>query len=361
MSSNFGPVFANPSNPPTNPPNPIPQQPGVAFWPYTIPARMVYTDQDPRPHCSPRQVMSVLLGTNLQNFLDCNGTLDAFNTLVNLYIQEVTDFVVKELRSPYDFCYVVRFFDGSGGPVITLPDRNILEVTTVFIRILPSNVWYHFVRPRKLDGSEFLAIGSQEPFPPGPETFPINVYEAAVNASGPIYPTGIEDADLLVDTRRRTLTIPPRVLYAGVSLPLWNYTFTPGDMNIETHYSFGFPPINYLDGTPLQFNPPGTADPPGNGLVIQTKPGTGGDTGTPAVGIDWSSGIPAGVSMAVARLVANRIRRQNWYSLSNGLASLSVDGASESYGSEPYGGAIDKDDENIIKTLLSKYANQMVI
>jgi hypothetical protein len=302
----------------------------------------------------------MLLGTNLDNFRDCNGTLAAYETLKSLYIQEATDYVVRELRTPFDFCYVVRFFDGSGGPKLSLPDRNILEVTTVFIRILPSNVWYHFVRPRKLDGTEFLAIGSQEPYAPGPEQFPINIYDAAVQASGPIFPTGIEDADLLVDTRRRTITIPPRVLYAGVSLPLWNYTFTPGDVNIEVHYSFGFPPTSYLDGSPLQFNPPGSADPPGNGLVIPTKPGTG-TSSVPAVGIDWSSGIPAGVSMSVARLVANRIRRQNWYSLSNGLASLSVDGASESYGSSPYGGSLDKDDEQIIKSLISKYAVQMVV
>jgi hypothetical protein len=322
-------------------------------YPQTIPARvLVRAEDDAQPHCSLRQVQALLLGTNLGNFKDCNGTLDTFESLVNIYIQEATDLVVKFLGSPYDWCFIQQFFDGPGGPQLTLPYKNIRDVTTVYLRILPSQVWYHFGKIRRLDGTENWRIGGQEPLPTPPETFPVDVVAATESSGGAIYATGIEDADMYVDTRRGILTIPPRVLYAGLSLPMWNYSFIPGQVNVEVHYTFGFPPTKYQDGTALVFD----AD---TGMVINPSAGPKGD-GTGASPIDWSSGMPTGITTSVARLVANRVRRQGWYNLTNGLSSLSVDGASESYGGEPYGGSLDKEDEATMKGL-EKYQRVMVI
>jgi len=323
----------------------------LPVYPQTIPARKVLTEEDARPHCNVRQVKALLLGADLDKFRDCNGALDTFDWLLSQYIAEATGIVVKILRSPYDWCFVAQFIDGSGTNKITLPYKNIRDVTTVYIRVLPSSVWYHFAHPRRIDGTEQFAIGGQEPLPGPPERFPVNVAALAAQDVGPIYPTGVEDADLLVDTRRQTLIIPPRVLYAGLSIALWNYTWVPGDANIEVHYTFGFPPTSYVDGKPLQFDA-------ATGIVKDPSPtNSDGSGGSP---IDWSSGIPTGISLTVAKLVANHVRRQRWYGLTDGLSSLSVDGASESYGGSPYGGALDTEDEACMKAL-EKYSRQMVL
>lgn len=359
--------------------NPVPAPPGVPPQPpypndqpqsYYIPPRKVfYDDADPRPHTSLRQVKALLLGQDLSVFADPDPCVDPdpnfiiggccyttlFGTLVPLWIQQVTDYVVQELRTSFDWVYRVWMADGTGSNEMTLPDRNIRDVLACFIRVLPSNVWYAFNRFRKVGGEEYWNIGGVVGYPVAAETLPPQPLDAAT-AFGTVYPTGIEDADLLVDVRRRTVKIPPRVLYAGINVPLWNYVFNAGPLNIEFHYSMGFPPTKYTDGSPLQFTAGDlTAMPPVIPAVIEPKPGA------PNVLIDWASNMPTALTMAVAQLVANYVLRQKWRAQSDGVTSLGVDGANESYGSSPYGGDLDKQSEEIMKNLLSKYAIQVVI
>ena len=66
--------------------------------------------------------------------------------------------------------------------------------------------------------------------------------------------TGIEDADLFVDPRRRTITIPPRVLAANVATPFFNYSFFKGTKNVEVHYAYGLAPTSSTDGQPLLYD-----------------------------------------------------------------------------------------------------------
>lgn len=338
MSSFYGQPWQNPGpgDTRTKPP-----------YPYGIPARWVRLEEDPAPHCNPLQVKDLLLGRSLKQLLRCTSD-DAVDRLIGRLIQEVTNEVCQHVRQNFDWSLRILFQDGTGTNKITLPDRNIRDVTACFIRVLPSQVWYHFAHPRKVDGSEFFAIGSEEPWPPAAEQLPVNIVGDAT-IQGPIFPTGIEDADLLVDTRRRTIVIPPRVLYAGLSQPLWNYNFLPfGSLNIEIHYFYGYPPTKYLDGKPLTFDPT-------TGLVAPLSPGSteSGGIGTAGAAIDWSSGMPSDITMKVARIVANRIRTQSWAGQTGGVSSISVDGASESFGSQPYGGYLTSQDKEMLESLES--------
>lgn len=352
--------------PPNSQYTPLPMS-GPPPFPYSVPARMVMLDQNPYLHCNARQVKRQLLGQDLSIFQDPDGSLKSFETeLLPDLMQEVTDEVVRRLGTPFDWCFIVDFFDGTGSNTLVLPYRNIADVTTCVIRVLPSNVWYHFVRPRRLDGSEFVQLigqeiinppsppvaGGTEPLPPGPPVYPINIVEAAT-IQGPIYPTGIEDADMLVDTRRRMIQIPPRVLYANLSTPLWNYTFFPGVKNIEVHTFFGFAPKTYLSGAALAFNTDSTS--PQYGVVLNPNPADANDP------IDWSSGMPTGLTVNVAKLVANRILRLQWRAISGGLSSISVDGASQSFGGKAYGEDLNDETEAIWNKLLSTYGVPMVL
>jgi hypothetical protein len=318
----------------------------------TIPPRFYRFDDDqPQPHTSPSQVMGLLRGVDLSQFQDPDGTLTGFTSdLMTQVIPEATARVVKALRAPMDFCRIIEFVDGTGTDTITLAMKNINYVNVLFVRILPSLPWYRFTHFRNVDGTEFNRAGYVEPAEnPAYVTGQNNLLPVIT----PPYFTGVEDADILVDTRARTVIIPPRALLLAAGLPLSNYSFVVGKMNVEIHYQFGYPPTSYLSGMPLTYDPT-------TGIVQDPNPNPpDGFVGTD--NIDWSSGMPTGITRATARLAANTIFRQNWRAVSYGLASLTVDGASESYGSGPYGGDIDKDDENILKGVVAQYAINMVI
>jgi hypothetical protein len=232
--------------------------------------------------------------------------------------------------------------------------KNIQYVNALFVRILPSLPWYRFTHFRNVDGTEFNRAGFIEP----PENPAYNIGNTnLLPVITPPFYTGIEDADILVDTRARTIIIPPRALILGAGLPLSNYSFIVGKMNIEAHYVFGYPPTSYASGAPLQFD-----SITGNLIDPNPQPPNPTDLQNPPPDpVDWSSGIPVALSRAVARLAVNTIYRQNWRSVSYGLASLTVDGASESYGSSPYGGDLDKDDEAILKGIIAQYGKAMEI
>jgi len=132
-----------------------------------------------------------------------------------------------------------------------------------------------------------------------------------------------------------------------VAIILVVLSFIGGVLNVECHYTFGFPPTAYESGTALAYN--GTT-----GVVIDPNPAPpGGWIG--ADPIDWSSGMPLGLKTSVARLAANRILRQVWRGVSNGLSSVSVDGASESYGSKAFGGDLDDEDKTIMNGIVAQY------
>ena len=293
----------------------------------------------PLAHCNLRQVKRLLLGLNLSQFAEPDGSLDLlYETIVEDLIPEASQRVARYCRTNFDYTKEIWFYDGTGSPEIVLPRRNILFVNAVFLRFLPSQIWYRFVTPRRVDGEEFAAIGGVEPPPPAPESQP-------PSAEGPDYLqsvqtqvyTGIEDADLFIDSRRRLIVIPARVLYASVGSPSWKYDFFSGTMNVEVHFNYGFAPTAYTDGQPLVFDPI-TGDVQMTSPEIALK--TGGFCGDAP--IDWSSGMPKALTQATARLVYADILRRLWRGVSGGLSSMSVDGASESYGSKPFGG--DPDD-----------------
>lgn len=278
--------------------------------------------------------------------LDAGGDQQFDDDLRSIWIPAITDQIVRYLRTPLDYCLYREFQDGTGTFEMTLRYRNIICVLACYLRIIPSNLWYVFNRIRNVDGSEFTRLQAIYPsvLEPGrtpPETIPPNVIAAALSVQTQTVYTGIEDADLLVNPRTRTMAVPPRVLYAGVSTPLWNYTFHQGVQNVETHYLFGFPPIAYEDGSPLQFDAT-------TGNLIDPKPGGGSVQASP---VDWSSGMPRDVPYAVATITANRLLARNWKDISGGLSSISVDGGSESYGSAPYGGALSAEDKEVLKSI----------
>jgi hypothetical protein len=315
-----------------------------------IPTRFVrYDDDQPQPHCSARQVMGLLRGTSLAQFQDPDGTLTGFQAdLLSDVIPEATARAVKAMRMPMDWCRMIDFQDGTGGDTMILPYKNVAYVNVIFVRILPSLPWYRFTHFRNVDGTEFNRALFVEP----PPVAPYNVTEGyqLQPVITPPYFTGIEDADILVDTRARTVTIPPRALLLAAGLPLSNYSFVIGKSNVEMHFAFGFPPTTYQSRAPLLF------DEGGNLIAVNPTPPVGAVL--PDV-VDWSSGMPVGLTRAVARLAVNTIYAQNWRGISYGLSSLSVDGASESYGSGPYGGDIEKNEEAVMK-IISSYGIQMV-
>lgn len=324
-----------------------------------IPSRFVRLgDQDqPRNHCGLRQIQAALKGVSLAEFADDTGTLDSFyEEMRTEFIPEKTGDAVSDMRTTADWCHAVHFVDGSSTPDLVLPTRFLAYVNVCFLRVLPSLPWYRFVRFRNIDGTEFYRIGGVEPpqdrpmqVPPFTGPYNSGITAASVDISTVQY-TGIEDADLMVDTKRRTIRIPPRVLIAGVQFPIWTYTFLPATANVEVHYVSGFAPTRYEDGTPLQYNSQ-------TGYVYDPKPVANPG---PFDYVDWSSGMPRAISMSVARLVANKILRMKWRAISNGLASINVDGASESYGGTAYGGDLDKEDEQLRATL-AKYGVQVVV
>jgi hypothetical protein len=297
--------------------------------------------RNPKPHCNATQVMAYLMGANLRSVRDPDGSLTTFTqNLQNVFIPQVTADVVKALRTNLDYTKTIWFFEGTGSNKLTLPYRYIQYVNAVFLRVIQTTMWYVFFRPRKIDGSEFAAIGGIEPAVPAPEQIPPSMLPSTEPSV--IQYTGIEDADLLIDTRRRTIYIPPRVLIAGFSTPIWSYNFFHGVMNVEVHFVYGFPPTAYLDGQPLVIDLK-------TGIVGLTSPKSPNFPG--GQGIDWSSGMPAGFTAMVAELVANRVRRILWQGSSQGLSSISVDGATESYGPAPYGGSLDVRDKEIMLRL----------
>lgn len=289
---------------------------------------------NPLPHCSLRQVKSLLRGQDLSRLADDDGTLDGFwNDVQQIYIPDATKRAVGMMRTNYDWSRETWFFNGNGTQDLTLPRRQIAYVNAVFLRVLPSLMWYRFTHIRNADGSEFPRIGGIEPPRTPAESIPPDLNGLAqlqaVNQQGQQVQvdTGLEDADLILDPRSRTLSIPPRVLYSAVNTPLYNWSFFKGTMNVEVHFVYGFPPTAYADGTPLVFNPY-------SGAMNATS-----SAGTP---VDWSSGMPVSLSMAVARFAAAEILRLTWRGTSQGLSSLSIDGASESYGSNAFGGEPDR-------------------
>lgn len=315
----------------------------------TIPILGSYTN--PLPHTNLQTVKRLLLGLNLNIFKDDIGTLNSlYETITKDLIPEASQRIARYCRTNFDYSKEVWTFDGSGTNDLILPRRYINYVNAVFLRFLPSQMWYRFVRPRLVEGSEFTAIGAKEPVPPPPELLPPQPVGTTYNqAIHDVLYTGIEDADLFVDPRRRLIVIPPRVLYANVQSPQWNYTFFNATMNVEVHFTYGFAPIAYLDGSPLRFDPQGNMFP----NSLDTNDGCGN------VGVDWSSGMPQGISLLCARLVACDIQRRLWRAKTGGLSSISVDGASESYGTLPFGGDIDNEEARIMK-LLNSWAIGMV-
>jgi hypothetical protein len=322
-----------------------------------IPTRFLRNDADqPQPHCNATQVFGKLLGNSLNQFRDLDGSLTSLTAeLTNNVIPEISGYVVSALRTPLDWCRRIWFAQGTGGDTIVLPNRFIAYVNVVFIRVLPSMPWYRFSTFRNVDGTEFERAGFVEP----PET---PAFQAPYNLNGdgtsvPEY-TGIEDADILVDTNSRSITIPPRalILTANAAVPFSSYSFIRGALNVEIHYTFGFAPTKYLSGAPLQFD--GTT-----GAVIPSNPtppsplplGVLSDT------IDWSSGMPSALTNGVARIVANRLLRQAWRGESSGLSSITVDGGSESYGSKAYGGDLDDEEEGLLTKSLPDFGINMVI
>jgi hypothetical protein len=286
------------------------------FTPPVIQPRFFRWDDDqPKPHTSPRNIMSLLRGVDLTQFQDPDGTLTGFNAdLLTFTIPEVTSRIVKALRYPMDYCRMIEFVDGPGSDTITLPFKNIQYVNALFVRILPSLPWYRFTHFRNVDGTEFNRSGFIEA--PQNPAYKVGNSNLLPVTTPPFY-TGIEDADILVDTRGRNIVIPPRALILGAGLPLSNYSFIVGKMNVEVHYVFGFPPTAYLSGAPLQFVPQ-------TGALIDPNPNP--PTGFSGVdNVDWSSGMPAGLTRAAARLAVNQILRQNWRGVSFGLSSTSME------------------------------------
>jgi hypothetical protein len=147
---------------------------------------------------------------------------------------------------------------------------------------------------------------------------------------------------MFVDPRRRTLNIPPRVLAANVATPFFNYAFFKGIKNVEVHYAYGMAPTAYLDGQPLVYDPE-------TGVVEPQSPDSNPEQPGGA-GIDWSSGMPLGLTTAVARMAASMVLQTLSRSISQGLSSMSVDGASESYNQKGFGA--DEMDEKARKALV---------
>jgi hypothetical protein len=284
---------------------------------------------DPLPHCNAAQVLSFLRGVNLARLRDPDGTLSSFTSDIDaIYIPEATQAAVRAMRTNWDWSREIWFCDGTGTQSITLPRKNIVYVNMCLLRLLPSQIWYRFVRFRNVDGSEFGRNAAVDPndFTEPAQTPPSSTLPYGdANTPYPQQPTftGIEDADLFVDPRRRTLSIPPRVLAANVATPFFNYSFFKGVKNVEVHYAYGCPPTKYLDGSPLTYDPD-------TGIVNPTSGALGPDAPGGAA-IDWSSGMPAGLTTTVARLAAANALRTISRSISQGLGSISVDGASESY------------------------------
>lgn len=326
-----------------------------------IPSRFIRlgVQEQPKNHCGLQQVMDELFGIALDQFVDADGTYTTLNRILQQrVIPEVSGQVVQALQTPFDWCRAVHFVDGPGTPRIVLPYKNIAWVNLCFLRVLPSLPWYRFYRFRNVDGTEFQRINGVEPPETLPETLPPNVLANSIVAGSPdvirtVQYTGIEDADMLVDTQRRTIVIPPRVLIAGVQFPIWTYTFLPAPLNVETHFTFGFAPTSYENGNPLAYDPT-------SGYVLPVDPTAETETDVMSQ-INWASGMPTGLSQAVARLVTNRILRRRWRITSNGLSGIGVDGASESYGGGPYGQDLDNEDQQIMNTLIAQYGEVMVI
>ena len=318
----------------------------TVFPPPVIPARFVRLDDDqPRAHCSVRQVLGLMRGgTFLDRMRDPDGTLATFTEEIRRdVIPEVSSRAVKLTRLPFDWCRAIEFDDGSGGNKLGLTYRNVAFVNALFVRILPSMQWYRFTRFRNTDGSEFNRVASfVEPPPVAPYRPGTGGTTTPVLFVG--METGVEDAEIYVDTAAGILTLPPRALMLSSGFPLASFSFMGGNSNIEVHYTFGYAPTSYESGAPLAFDATtgALADP--NPAIIPPAPPDP---------VDWSSGIPAGLSRAVARLATIDVLRMYWRGLSMGFGSISVDGASESYGGAPFGGDLDREEEAVTKIITS--------
>jgi hypothetical protein len=304
--------------------------------------------ETPLPHTNAQQVFAELRGVSLDRFRDSDGTLTSFTQELNeIFIPEATGDAVRRMRTNYDMSREIWFFDGTQAQSLVLPRREIMFVNMAILRILPSQIWYRFSRFRNVDGSEFLRNAAVNPgqFEEPVETPPSSTLPPYTsNDPIPIQPTftGIEDADLFVDTRSRTVIIPPRVLAATVATPFYNYTFFRGQKNIEIHYAYGYMPTKYLDGQALVFDPI-------TGNVVPQSPDLGNELPGNA-GIDWSSGMPIALTRAVARIAAARVLQRLGRAISQGLSSISVDGASESYNPKAFGA--DELEERAFKALV---------
>lgn len=322
-----------------------------------IPTRFVRNDVDqPQPHCNATQVFGKLLGSSLDRFRDPDGSLTTLTAeITNNVIPEISGYVVVALRTPLDWCRRIWFASGTGNDTITLPNRFLVYVNVVFIRILPSMPWYRFSNFRNVDGTEFIRAGYVEPAENPAFQAPFNLY--AEGTTVPAY-TGIENADILVDTNSRSITLPPRalILTANAAVPFSSYSFIAGTLNVEIHYTFGFAPTSYLSGAPLVFDPT-------SGAVIPTNPSPPNPLPFAVLAdtIDWSSGMPKNLTNGVARIVANRILRQQWRGRSDGFSSINVDGASESYGNAAYGGDLDNEEAALLTKGLPDYGINVVI
>jgi hypothetical protein len=61
--------------------------------------------------------------------------------------------------------------------------------------------------------------------------------------------------------------------------------------------------------------------------------------------------MPKAIQQACARIVLADILRRLWRGISGGLSSISVDGASESYGNSPFGGEAEREEARAFEQL----------
>ncbi|MFA6971832.1 MAG: hypothetical protein WC208_10575 [Gallionella sp.] len=239
-------------------------------------------------YCTWDDVKACLIG------LDVGDMASTYQTrMENFYIPNLKNEIDTYCRQNFDKTTVTQFYDGCGTDKIVLNRRPVILFKNCILRVIPSISWYQFRRWRQINviDSEGIAVATQG----GPE--PINsTVTPPYSPTDYTWETDITKADLFVDCSSGILTIPPRILYLEMqAIPFWNYTFLPGNANIEVTYDYGYE----------------------------------------------TTAFPNDLRMAAAMLVACQMLRLKGMGVSAGANSITMDGVARNFGGMPYQAFID--------------------
>ena len=290
------------------------------------------------PYCTLDDVKAELLGLDIS---DMAKTLET--RITDNLIPAAQRWVDNYADTNFDKTRITEYYNGNGIDLLYLRHKPVREVHRVIMRIIPSVQWFEFKRWYYVN--EFSGTGTRVGRPGGvapkttsdvpPYTFNENEdygFEDEVTAGIETGTFELSDdryagADIFVDLKSGSLTIPPRILFQeNQTYPFWNYTWIRGTQNIEVQYTYGY-------SDPAQ--PDELIDDPTNGS------------------------LPQEITDATAKIAAALVLRSKGLFTSMGAKSFSVDGVNMGFGNIMFEGHIQALEQDA-KFILDKYKTPRV-